>query len=260
MTRKTPNQTGLNRTGIKTSPIDSQKTERGAEESLPTSTGGELALAQVRLAQAEASEPIGSMPPPATVKGVAKTAATMLKGQSPTLFLNKLGERLAFERTGVRLYEALIDKLPAFRGDSAAMGPSVADLRSIQEDELRHVDVVRRAIETLGGDPTAMTPCADVAAVASSGILKVLADARTTLTQCLDAILIAELADNDAWLALADLADGLGMNELGKRFREALAEEEEHLARVRGWINGALLGQVGIAPTRPQPPAGPPAH
>jgi len=139
-------------------------------------------------------------------------------------------------------------------------GPTREEIEEIREDELQHFLLLKEAMESLGGDPTAMTPCADVAAVASSGILKVLADARTTLTQCLDAILIAELADNDAWLALADLADGLGMNELGKRFREALAEEEEHLARVRGWINGALLGQVGIAPTRPQPPAGPPAH
>ena len=89
---------------------------------------------------------------------------------------------------------------------------------------------------------------------------KLVADARTTLTQCLDAILIAELADNDSWIMLVDLAEGLGMNEMGQRFRQALAEEEDHLVRVRSWISAALLGQAGITPTRPQPQARPPAH
>src|SRR4051812_4407710 len=111
---KTPNQTGKNRTGIQTSPLDSRATERGAEEGVPSSLGGEAPMASLRLEIASESEPVGSMPPPATLKGVAKTAVTLLKGKSPTLFLNKLGERLAFERTGVRLYEAVIDKLPAF--------------------------------------------------------------------------------------------------------------------------------------------------
>jgi len=256
MTRKTPNQTGLNRTGIKTSPIDSQKTERGAEESLPTSTGGELALAQVRLAQAEASEPIGSMPPPATVKGVAKTAATMLKGQSPTLFLNKLGERLAFERTGVRLYEALIDKLPAFRGDSAAMGPSVADLRSIQEDELRHVDVVRRAIDALGGDPTAMTPAADVSGVAGMGLLQVVCDPRTQIAESLQAVLAAELVDSEGWELLLQLARALGQDEMAASFAQAADEERMHLLRVRAWVAGMVMHEAGVEEPRvPTPPA-----
>jgi len=257
MTRKTPNQTGLNRTGIKTSPIDSQKTERGAEESLPTSTGGELALAQVRLAQAEASEPIGSMPPPATVKGVAKTAATMLKGQSPTLFLNKLGERLAFERTGVRLYEALIDKLPAFRGDSAAMGPSVADLRSIQEDELRHVDVVRRAIDALGGDPTAMTPAADVSGVAGMGLLQVVCDPRTQIAESLQAVLAAELVDSEGWELLLQLARALGQDEMAASFAQAADEERMHLLRVRAWVAGMVMHEAGVEepPRVPTPPA-----
>src|SRR6185312_13071857 len=113
-------------------------------------------IAQMRLEIARESEPVGSMPPPGTLKGVAKTAVTLIKGESPTLFLNLLGERLAFERTGVRLYEAIIDKLPAFAANGGASGPSVTELREMQEEELRHVDVVRRAIEKLGGDPTAV--------------------------------------------------------------------------------------------------------
>lgn len=255
MTRKTANQTGLNRTGIQTSPIDSRATERGAEASPPTSLGGEGALAKVRLAEAEESEPIGSMPPPASVKGVVKTATTMLKGESPTLLLNKLGERLAFERTGVRLYEALIDKLPAFAGDGAAAGPGVADLRSIQEDELRHVDVVRRAIESLGGDPTAMTPAADLGGVAATGLLQVVCDPRTQVADSLQALLAAELVDNDGWELLIQLARALGQDEMAASFEHAAHQERLHLLRVRAWLMALVMREAGVEESRiPAPP------
>ena len=51
----------------------------------------------------------------------AGAALQALKGGPPTQFLDKLGERLAFERTGVRLYEALISKHEAL--GSFAGGP-----------------------------------------------------------------------------------------------------------------------------------------
>lgn len=255
---KKPTDIGMNRTGIKASPIDSKKTIEGAQQSKLVDPQDGLRLSEERLEWSNEAEPVGTMPPPGSVKGLLKTAMEKLKGKEPTVFLDKLGERIAFERTGVRLYEALLCKLGAANLHTG--GPTSAEVEQIREEELQHFLLLKETMETLGGDPTAMTPCADITAVASSGILKVLADSRTTLTQCLDAILIAELADNDAWLLLADLADGLGMTEMAQRFRQALAEEEDHLTRVRGWINAALLGQAGITPTRPQPPARPPAH
>jgi hypothetical protein len=251
---KTPNQTGMNRTGIQTSPIDSRATERGAEESPPTSIGGESLLAEVRLEVAQKSEPVGSMPPPGTLKGAAKTAMTMLKGESPTLFLNKLGERLAFERTGVRLYEAVVDKLPAFAVNGAMAGPSVADLRSIQEDELRHVAVVKRAIDKLGGDATAMTPAADLGGVASMGILQVACDPRAQLADSLQALLAAELIDNDGWELLIQLARGLGQDEMVGWFTEAADEERVHLTRVRAWLMALVMKEAGVETAAAPPP------
>lgn len=255
---KTPNQTGKNRTGIQTSPLDSRATERGAQQSQPTSIGGESLLATLRAELARTAEPVGSMPPPATLKGVAKTAVTMLKGESPTLLLNLLGERLAFERTGVRLYEAVIDKLPAFERDGgAARMPSVADLRSIQEDELRHVDVLRRAIETLGGDPTAMTPAADASGVASMGVLQLATDPRSMVAESLHALVIAELVDNDGWELLIQLARGLGQDEMVAAFTRASDEEHVHLTRVRAWLTSMVLHEAGVdsGVTAPPPPA-----
>ncbi|MDB4971155.1 MAG: hypothetical protein JWN44_6844 [Myxococcales bacterium] len=243
---KTPNDTGMNRTGIQTSPIDSRATERGAEEGQSTSLGGESRIAEVRLEMARMGETVGSMPPPATVKGMAKTAVTMMKGESPTLLLNKLGERLAFERSGVRLYEAVIDKLPAFTVDGALAGPGVADLRKIQEEELRHVDVCRRAIEKLGGDPTAMTPAADVTAVATMGLLQVACDPRMQLADSLQALLAAELIDNDGWELLIQLARGFGQDEMVQAFTQASDEEHVHLTLVRTWLASMVMHEAGI--------------
>ena len=252
---KTPNDIGMNRTGIKTSPIDSSAAIAAAEETPETSTGGEARLAEVRLALAQRGEPVGTMPPPATLKGVAKTAVTLIKGESPTLLLNLLGARLAFERTGVRLYEAVIDKLPAFAGDGAAAGPRVPDLRAIQEDELRHVEVCRAAIEALGGDPTAVTPAADVAGVAAMGVLQVVCDPRTQLTDSLHAILTAELVDNDSWDLLVRLARGFGLGELAERFARAADEEHVHLQRVRAWVRSMIMREAGVAESAGAPAA-----
>jgi hypothetical protein len=91
-------------------------------------------------------------------------------------------------------------------------------------------------MRNLGGDPTALTPAANIEAVASSGVPKVLADARTTFVECLDAILAVELLDNDCWEALIDLADRAGEEELMTQFASALADEQEHLVKVRGWL------------------------
>lgn len=249
---KSPNQTGKNRTGIQTSPLDERELERAAAAHPPTSAADAAELRRVRLEAAQASEPVGTMPPPATLKGVAKSAISLLKGKSPTLFLNKLGERLAFERGGVRLYAAVIDKLPAF--GSVAGAPTAAELRVIQAEELRHVDVVRRAVEALGGDPTAMTPAADLGGVAATGLFQVACDPRAQLADSLQALLVAELADNDGWTLLLELARGLGQAEMVTEFMRCADAERIHLARVRGWLTALVMQDAGIAEAAAAPP------
>jgi hypothetical protein len=90
-----------------------------------------------------------------------------------------------------------------------------------------------------------VTPSADVAGVEASGIIQVLTDPRTTLTQCLGALLTAELADNDGWKILIAMAEAAGQDELAQRFTGALAEEDHHLASVRAWIAERLGIQLG---------------
>lgn len=235
---------GANLTGIASAPHRSQEMISGMEEFPPTSTGSAQDIANVRIAYAQEADPQGSVPPPAGLKDKIQTAVKAVKGESPTLFMDKLGERLAFERTGTRLYEALVSKHDAFGSFSG--GPSREELEHILEEEYEHFAMLRHAIEQLGGDPTSVTPSANLHAAASHGINLVIVDPRTTLLQCLEAILIAELVDNACWEALSELARDAGEDELVEKFEQALATEQEHLEKVQTWL-AAAQGRVKVA-------------
>jgi hypothetical protein len=204
------------------------------EEFPPTSEGSAQDIAMVRIAYAKEAEPLGSMPLPAGMKNKAKTAMKAVMGAKPTLLMDKLGERLAFERSGTRLYAALVSKHTAFGGFTG--GPRKGDLEEILQEEYGHFTMLSSTIEQLGGDPTAVTPSANLHATASQGIVQVIVDPRTTLLQSLEAILLAELADNACWEALIALAQQAGEDTLVKPFEQALVTEQEHLVKVHTWL------------------------
>lgn len=235
--------TGKNRTGIALSPIDSKQLIEAALATKPSMAGDDETASAMRLDYASEDEPLGTVPPPASVKGAVGTVVKAIKGEHMSVFMDKLGERIAFERSGTRLYDALITKFKA--STPLPGGPKLEELVSMREDEHRHFELVREAMKTLGGDPTALTPSADVHAVASMGLPQVIGDPRTSFKQCLEAILVAELVDNDGWTLLATLAERLGHDELAQEFRDALAEEAEHLVKVRGWLTEATLSDGG---------------
>ncbi|HEV2860593.1 MAG TPA: ferritin-like domain-containing protein [Pyrinomonadaceae bacterium] len=235
---------GINRTGVVTAPLLSREMVEGAASAPPSSEGGPQQLMLRRAQYISEGFTVGSLPPPpVSLEGVLEGAARLVGTTTgASLLADKLSERLGFERTGTRLYDALINKCEAL-GESTP-GPTLAELREIRDEELRHFHLLHAAITSLGGDPTVMSPCADTGMVASLGLLQVLTDPRTTLPQCLQAILTAELTDNDGWAMLIDLADGLGHDEFVGRFRQALANEEKHLASVRGWLTAMLREQA----------------
>jgi rubrerythrin len=248
-----PTDTGTNRTGIATSPFDSPELIQGAQAAA-TGAGDGAVLRSERVSFARIAEPVGTVPPPASIKGMAKTLLEKVQGHKPTVFIDKLGQRLAYERTGVRLYDALLVKYDAATVHEG--GPTRAQLESIRADEHRHLLMVRDAIAYLGADPTAMTPCADVTGVASLGWIQVLSDPRTTLTQCLDLMLAVEVADVEGWTLLTELATSLGFDDLAERFRAANLQEAEHATRMRGWAALAVLGQAGTGATSVAKPKG----
>jgi rubrerythrin len=225
---------GMNRTGMAAAPQRTQEMLAGMEEFPPSSQGSAEDLAQVRIAYAQAAEPLGSVPLPANLTGNGTSAAKVAKGAPPLLLMDKLGERLAFERTGTRLYEALVSKHEAF--GSFAGGPSRDDLEHIRHEEFQHLTLLQSVIEQLGGDPTAVTPSADLHATAAHGIQMVIVDPRTTLLQSLEAMLIAELADHACWEALVALAQEAGEDALVEPFEQAHTTEQEHLDKVQAWL------------------------
>ncbi|WP_437965383.1 ferritin-like domain-containing protein [Sorangium sp. So ce260] len=242
---------GTNTTGIATSPIDSKELIEFAQAIPPSSPGSEADAAAVRSEYARESGTVGSVPPPVSLKGIVKAAGELIQGRPPALLIDKLGERLQFERSGTRLYEALIAKHDAegsFEG-----GPTRADLEAIRDDELRHFALLKRAIERLGADPTAMTPSADMIGLASAGVLSVAVEPRINFGQSLQALLVAELTDNDSWRMLIDLATAYGQDDMVAEFRVAEQHEARHLELVRGWLSCKLALDARGEPTTTAP-------
>ena len=225
---------GTNLTGLVAAPQRSQEMLTGTEEFPPSSEGSAEDLALVRITYAKEVEPLGSMPPLVHGEGKGKSAAKAVKGEQLLLFMDKLGERLAFERTGTRLYEALVSKHDAF--GSFTGGPSREALEHIRQEEYQHFTLLQSVIEQLDGDPTAVTPSANLHATAAHGIQMVIVDPRTTLLQSLEAILIAELADNACWGALIELAQEAGKDTFVQQFQEALGNEQDHLDKLQAWL------------------------
>ncbi len=76
-----------------------------------------------------------------------------------------------------------------------------AEVRLQRDEEAGHYALLVEAIEQMGGDPTTQTPCADMTAVQSMGLMQA---------------------------------------KLVQRFSEALTTEQRHAENVRSWLSEAL--------------------
>lgn len=241
-----PTTSGDNRTGAATA-ADRVREMLDANERWAPHQAPDTALAdEDRMLYILESDPVGSIPPPATMGGKLKTGLKKMMGDRPEMLLDKIGERIAFERGGTRLYDALILKylsleetegaptLPVpLDGDDATVG---GVLLRIRNEEHAHFQMLCEVMQDMGGDPTAITPCGDVIATASLGLMQVVTDPRTTFAQSLNAILTAELTDNAGWELLITLAQDAGHNEAVDLFSQALAQEQVHLDTVNAWV------------------------
>jgi rubrerythrin len=230
-------ETGINRTGVGMSPRLTEEMVIATEEFEANPLGDESFIANVRSEIARQVDPMGSVPPPPTLKGVAKSVAQKLKAANPEMLIDKLGERLAFERSGVRLYEALLSKLDVAGGFEG--GPDRDALLHILQEEFEHFRALEDALEHLGADPTVVTPSANLHLTMTSGIAKAILDPRTSFAQCLEAALVLELADNESWDALREMANEAGDKKLLTLCEEAVSQERDHLIKVRTWVANA---------------------
>ena len=227
----------MNRTGMLLDPELASEMEEVRELTKPSSDDPSLLAAMRSDAIAEA-EPIGSLPDVEDVE----------RGQSLVLLLDMLGDRLAFERSGTRLYETL--QLKVQTQGTFPGGPTVEDVNHIREEELQHFLLVKQVIERLEGDPTQITPSADLGGVIGSGVAQAINDPRTNVADSLKALLVAELTDNDSWEMLIKMTEQCGYQDLVGDFTQALSKEREHLQKVRGWIEGystAALSNANFA-------------
>jgi rubrerythrin len=229
-----------NRTGIMTNPELSIEMIEGAKQTTPSSQGDGTELASVRSEYIEEGVPIGSSP---VMVEVSEDGESVGQFDGLAVLLDKLGERLAFERQGTRLYEAFLQKCESLALEDAS-GPSIEELRHICGEELEHFHLLQNAIIALGGDATVQTPSADVAGVLSHGVMQVVSDPRTTIPQTLQAMLTAELVDNDGWQMLQDLAAELGQDDLEEQCGKAYEEEQEHLEKVREWLTSMTMDEA----------------
>jgi rubrerythrin len=238
-------QIGRNRTGQQTSPELSREMNEIVQP-VRAETADTSVLTDVRLLYIREADPLGSVPPPGTVRGKIKSAAKMIQGDRPQAFVDKLAERLAYERGGTRLYDAVIAKFIAHADELP--NTSLQELVEIRDEEASHAALIRTCIEQLGADPTAQTPSADLVGVATSGFLQAATDPRTTLAQTLQVALAAELVDVASWETLILLAEEMDQESMADRFRKALEHENEHLAKVRGWFETLTMASGASLP------------
>lgn len=147
--------------------------------------------------------------------------------------LDKLGERLAFERTSAQLYDALIAKHR--QSPEASDIVPIEMLRKFLAEELRHYRILESMILKLGGDPNTATHSGEVMDAASLGLQKVLSEPRMSFVDGLEAMLMAELAENDGWKLLLLRMQECGLDDATGDFRQAQADEQRHLEWIRAW-------------------------
>ncbi|TVP57781.1 MAG: ferritin-like domain-containing protein [Halomonadaceae bacterium] len=178
--------------------------------------------------------------------GILTAGEEKVQSHNCALLLNKLCQRLAFERAGVRLYEALILKCEAAREKGAHPVLSIQKLRQFRDEELAHFLLLKRAMVSLGADPSTLPGEADTGAQASLGVQRVLNEPRSSVLQCLEAILTTELTDNAAWCLLKELCLNMGLKDLADEFTDALAQEEVHAAIIAEWVRLMTMTQGNV--------------
>jgi rubrerythrin len=244
-----PTKLGRNRTGMQMSPLHGEMLEKTARdaamavEPVNLDQPEALLLSELRREYINEADALGSVPPPGTLSGAVKAGAAMATGKRLQVFVDKIAERLAYERGGTRLYDAALVKVAALAEGTPV---TLERVKRIRNQEVEHAEILRQALVSLGADPTAQTPSADLVGVQAMGLLQSVSDPRTSLAQTLSSLLAAELIDVASWELLSRLATSLGNDELAENFERALEQENDHLRTISGWYEGLLTADTRL--------------
>jgi len=164
--------------------------------------------------------------------------------------IDLLNERLAFERTGVRLYDKMILRMRLL--EDAQVERMIPKMQRYRDEEKEHEEWLEDQIRELRGDDHLPTEKSVLVLAETQGIERVIArDPR--LPHDFHALLAAELADTAGWDILVRLADAFGDRVASKEFKQRLREEREHLSFVRRTVERYLKEQLTQPPQPPSP-------
>lgn len=166
------------------------------------------------------------------------------KARRTRMLIDMLGERMAFEQTGVRMYDALLGKCRV--AGSGLDDSEISMLSYFRDQEAQHLALAASAIQQLGGDIDAATPGAALVAVQCGGLMQAVSDPRATLAQSLRVMFDAELIDNASWELLIPLTRSAGHADLAERFEAALRQEAAHLRTVKHLAARTSLVEAGL--------------
>lgn len=141
-----------------------------------------------------------------------------------------LTERLCFERSGVKLYDKVLERMRASKEPS--IRKMLDQMQEHRNQEKAHEEWLEECVRQLGGDDKQMTEHARLTTEMSKGIESVVMN-DPQLPHLFQALLAAELVDNSGWDLLVELADEAGDREAVKEFKKRLHEEQEHLVLMR---------------------------
>lgn len=176
-----------------------------------------------------------------------------LAKHNPEKLIDFLTARLAFERAGVKLYDAVLDKI-RLGGDDNVMR-MLDRLQQHRDEEREHEEWLEAQVRALGGDTHGQTDMSQLETRESKGIEDIILDGDNEISHLFHALLTAELADNAGWDLLVQLADDAGDRDAKHEFKKRLHEEEEHLLLMRRAVERLarheVLGEEVRMPTWP---------
>jgi rubrerythrin len=161
--------------------------------------------------------------------------------------IDLLAERLAFERSGVRLYDQILDRMREAPDENIT--GMLETMQKHRGEEKEHEEWLEECIRKLGGDPNAETEHSRLVKQESKGVEEVV-EKDTMLPHLFHALLVAELADNAGWDLLHSLAGELGDSAAKKEFGKRLREEAEHLLFVRKVVQKFALSETTGQPQK----------
>jgi ferritin-like metal-binding protein YciE len=165
-----------------------------------------------------------------------------LAEKNPQQVIDLLCERLAFERSTVKLYDRILE---ALRGAADA---STRDLHATMQKHRQEEDDIAGWLEgrirELGGDAGVQTDLARLATREAQGIEEVAANDAADVTHLLHALLAVEGVDNAGWELLVDLANAAGDDRAKRELERRHRQETQHLAFVRHAIERLAIGTL----------------